>query len=650
MGNNALSMRICMAILMALLIGGCRTGAGPRSASTVKTPDEFSLASQEVSQPIDASQADEPREGETSSTPLADLPQVAEPDVDALISLVNSELANGEEGAENNKENSEETEVLTGQLELTVLNAIHMAMQNSETLRVSSGVSGTTAAATAYDQAIVSTAVQEEFGFFDTQLDWTTGWNRVDQPPGLTTDGAFLNRNQLDRADLASSLTKRLYSGGVAAIEYDTRYTFFPGAAPAGFLNPQYFTPLTFRFAQPLLRDKGRAVNLAPIEIAKIESKQSTWDFKQAALESVRDIEGAYWQVYAAEAEVKALEGVLPLFKEVVRINRERVAAEAAAQVDADQAATKLWQAERTLAEAELRLADSLNLLRNLLGFGPSDQREVVLVSQPIEQSIVIDWHESLGVAMQERPDVVRQRLSVRIRSLEQTLAENGKKIRLDGVAAWRINGLGTDLIEAWDVLGDNDYTDWELGFQVSVPLGRNTARARLRAANLNYRREVSLLQQTTHTAGHDIAEKIRSVYSLYEQLQAAEKELHFAERWMSASRERYLDPALAGSKLADLNNYLLSLRNAAQAKSIYAGRVGLYNASLATLEVSTGTLLDSRLVSLSFNSCHAATHLFETSNYNPLSLLGESEAIVPEVAPADPNEEVLPVPDTDTK
>jgi len=651
MGDNTLSMRIATALSLVVLVVGCRTGVGARSVSTVKTPVESAIASQEDTQQSDPSQNRESQEGkpsreELAHLPQADLPQIEELDVDALISLVNNELANDEGSTENKEASLEETEVLTGQLELTVLNAIHMAMQNSETLRVSSGVSGTTAAATAYDQAIASTAIQEEYGFFDTQLDWTTGWNRIDQPTGITTDGAFLNRNQLDRADLDSSLSKRLYSGGLASIEYDTRYTFFPGPNPGGFLNPQYFTPLTFRFAQPLLRDKGRAVNLAPIEIAKIESKQSTWDFKQAALESVRDIEGAYWQAYSAEAEVKALEGVLPLFKEVVRINRERVAAEAAAEVDADQAATKLWQAERTLAEAKLRLADSLNLLRNLLGFGPSDRREVVLTSQPIEQSIVIDWQESLGVAMQERPDVVRQRLSVKIRSLEKTLAANEKKIRLDGVAAWQINGLGSDLTEAWRVLGNNDYTDWELGFQLSVPLGRNTARARLRAANLNYRREVSLLQQTTHTAGHDIAEKIRSVYSLYEQMQAAEKELYFAEKWMNASRERYLDPALAGSKLADLNNYLLSLRNAAQAKSIYAGRVGLYNASLATLEVSTGTLLDSRLVSLSFNSCHAATHLFETSNYNPLTLIGETETIDPEVAPVDPNEEALPVPD----
>jgi len=647
MGNKSLSLYICMALSAVVLTVGCRTGKGLRTASTEKSPVESALALQEGSQQVELTQGTESVDGEVSSgeeSQLVGLPQVEEFDVEALISLVNSQ---GGVEIKKEEENPEVTKELTGRLELTLLNAIHMAMQNSDTLRVTSGISGTNAAATAYDQAIASTAVQEEFGFFDPQFDWTTGWNRVDQPPRITTDGAFLNRNQLDRADLESSLSKRLYSGGLASIEYDTRYTFFPGPNPGGFLNPQYFMPLTFRFSQPLLRDRGREVNLAPLEIAKIESKQSTWDFKQAALDSVRDVESAYWQAYAFEVEVKALEEVLPLFKEVVRINRERAAAEAAAPVDADQAETRHWQAERRLTEAQLDLADSLNLLRNLLGFGPSDRREVVLVSQPIEQSVIIDWQESLGVAMQERPDVVRQRLTVRIRGLEKILAENAKKIRLDGIAAWRINGLGSDLEEAWEVLGSNKFTDWELGFLVSVPLGRNTAKARLRAANLNYRREVSLLQQTTHTAGHDIAEKIRSIYSLHSQMQNAQKEMYFAKKWRDASRERYLDPALAGSKLADLNNYLLALRSSAQATSIYASRVGLYNTALASLEVSTGTLLESRMVNLSFNCCHAATDLFGSGANNPLVEPVLTPTTVPEVDPVDSSKEVIPVPDS---
>ena len=519
-------------------------------------------------------------------------------------------------------------------------------MQNSDTLRVSSGVSGTLAAATAYDQAIAHSAIQEEWGFFNPQFDWIMGWNRIDQPPGRTTDGAFLNRTQLDRADLESSISQRLYSGGVAAIEYDTDYTFFSGSNPGGFLNPQYFTPLRFRYSQPLLRDFGREVNLAPIEIAKIESNQSTWDFKQAALDSVGDVESAYWQVYAFEAEVKALESVLPLFKEVVRINRERAAANAAAPVDADQAETKLWAAERRATEARLNLADSLNLLRNLLGFSPSDRREIQIVSDPIKQSVIIDWDESIGVAMQERPDIVRQRLAVRVRCLERILAENEKKIRLDGIAAYQINGLGSDLEEAWDVLGLNNYHDWELGFQVSVPLGRDTAKARLRAANLNYRREIALLQQATHTASHDVAEKIRSIYSLYEQMQKAEKEMHYARKWRDASRERYLDPALAGSKLADLNNYLLALRNSSQAESIYAARVANYNASLALLEVATGTLLDSRMVSLSFNCCQAATNLMEKNVYDPMVGPAPVETPLPTEAATEPDGEVVPVPE----
>ena len=506
----------------------------------------------------------------------------------------------------------------SNRLELSLLTAIHIAMENSETLRVISGGANTTAAATVYDAPIENTGIQEEYGVFDTQFDWTALWTRIDQPSGLTEEGAFLRRNQLDRADVEASLTKRFFGGGIGAIEYDTLYSFFTGPNPGNFINPQYFTPLTFRFAQPLLQDLGRDVNLAPMQIARTLYDQSTWDFKQAALDSVRDVEIAYWQVYSAEQAIKALEHVIPLFEEIVRINRERAREEASAPIDADQAETNLWQAKRQLIETRLQYSDSLNLLRNLLNLPPSDRREIVLVPEPIDQKLMVNWQEAYAIAMQERPDVVRQRLAVRIRRLERLIAENEKKVRLDGVAAWRINGLGDDLSAAWSVLGDNEFTDWELGFQVSVPLGRNSARARLRQANLNYQRENALLNQTVHSALHDIAENLRNLNSLYEQIEAVKKEAYFADQWRKASRERYLDPALSGSTVADLNNYLQSLRNWAEATSDVANRIGEYNATLASLEAATGTLLDSRMIQLSFNCCHAATDVLAAEPFTP--------------------------------
>ena len=525
-----------------------------------------------------------------------------------------------------------------GTVQLSLRAAIQTAIDNSEVARTIAD-QNTVAAATAYDPAIVDSQVQAEEGLFNPQLEVGSVWDRIDRPRRKTAEGAFVERNQLDRTDFRASLDQPLYTGGTVGIGYDTNYTFFPADQnPNGFLNPQYFTPLTFRFNQPLLQGHGYRVNTAPIVIAARRSDRSTWEFKEAMLAMVRSVEETYWQVYAAQVEVAAIAEVVPMFEEVVRVNRERVRFETGAEVDADQAETQLWQFQRLLLQAKLRRADSINLLRNVIGLPPTDQRDVALETRPYRDRIGIDWEETLAIAMDERPDVMRRRLSVRVRQLERVLATNARRVRLDAFGQWGMNGLSDELGKALTILGDNQFADWQLGFQFSVPLGRDTARAGLRAANLALQREVVLLDQTSHAAAHELAEIIRSLDSLYDQYRVARDQTAAAERWREGARQRYLHPAGGTSQLAALNNYLGALRRWALAKGLTADLLGRYNTDLARLEEAKGTLLENRYVRLHFDSCRAAAQILDhDSDGAPHGSAPATEPLPEELVPPRP-------------
>lgn len=502
----------------------------------------------------------------------------------------------------------------TGTVALLLEEAIRTAIQNSAAVRTIAG-DNTIADSTVFDPPIVDTGVQAAWGVFNPVLDIDSAWERIDRPPGRTEQGAFLERNQLDLADVHASLAQPLFSGGEVAADFDTRYSFFPpGDGPINFLNPQYFPQATFRFDQPLLQGYGWEVNTAPIVIASTRADQSAWQFKQAMMAMVRSVEQAYWEVYASQVEVEALKEVIPMFEEVVRINRAHVQLQLGAEVDADQAETQLWLFRRELLEAELRRQDRINLLRNVVGFPPTDRREIRLETGPFKGGVSVDWMATLAITMQERPDIMRQRLSVRVRELEQLIAYNARRVRLDGFGHWQIDGLSKELGRALTVLGDNDFTTWQLGFRFNVPLGRDTKTAELRAANLEIRRETVLLQQTIHSATHDLANIVRTLYSYQQQYQVVRQEVEYAHQWRDGAGSRYFHPAAGLSRLAALNNYLSSLRRWAQAKALAADILGRYNVLLVRLEEAKGTLLEERSIELSFDCCRMATRMLPTA------------------------------------
>lgn len=517
-------------------------------------------------------------------------------------------------------------------LSLSLDRAIAAAVANSEVVRVLEGRQGTAPQATSYDYAIAGSRVESSWGRFDPRLDAGVYWERDDLPPSFTELGTFRRRSQLDQADGSIALTQPLLFGGNIGVAYDVNYTFFPPENnPGGLLNPQYYSPVTMFFSQPLWQGAGTHVGEAPILISAAGADQSAWQFKDAVLALLRSVEQAYWNLHAARVDLNAIDDVLELHKELIRVNRERAAVDAIAKADVAQVETRMYEFERLRIQALNELQTQENLLRNVLGLPPDDRRRILLSDAPKSRRPVIDWQETLAVAMTHRPDIMRQRLAVRVRELEQLLAADAYRPRLDASGFWRINGLGDDLNDATDLLFDNRFADWNLGFTLSVPLGRSEARGRLRAARFSLARDRALLNQTEHQAAHELASLVRDLNAIYQQRLAAAKSLSAAQRWVEGARARYLQPAGAGS-LETLNNYLQALREYAESLRRLGRLDANYETVWARLEEAKGTLLSKHRVALDLDCCRAAAlRLEKLAAYAAPEDLRRLETVEPE-------------------
>ena len=463
--------------------------------------------------------------------------------------------------------------------------------------------------ATIYDPAIAAAQVETALGAFDASLAASMFWERLENPPGQSFGGFVTTRPSLDTAYWRSSITKPFVTGTVAAVRFNNNYFFVPPPDVPPTVNPQYQSNLEFAVLQPLLRGAGSQVGRMPILIAGAQANQSAWEFKRRMMAMIRSVETAYWQLYSSQVNLRAIEEALPLYGEVVRVEESRLRANAAVPADVAQAQADFLDLRGQRLQALSDVATKQALLRNLLGLPPTDGRQIVLREPPSRAPLVIDWEQTIALALDRRPDVIRQRLAVHVREMQLVIAKNGLLPQVNGEGLYRLNGLGEDLGRSIDVLTENRFQDWRLGVSLEVPLGNHVARGQMRGAQMQLLREQALLKQTAHIATHQLADVVRDIDWLYQQYEVAERRQVANGEWQRGARARFVTPAGGVSLLQALDIYLRSIRSAVTATQNAAALLSQYNIALARLEEAKGTILATHNIFVYNDPCTAVQH-----------------------------------------
>jgi outer membrane protein TolC len=487
--------------------------------------------------------------------------------------------------------------------QLTVHEAIRIALANSEVVRnlglveAHSEVDIVRGLITQYDPLAAQALADAEWGIFDPL--WTTSmqWDRIDIPPGTSFSGIGNRPPELDTADFFSSLEQLLPGGSRLRADWVTDYLFNPAHPVNLDPNPQYFSYAQFGLIQPILQGRGVPVTMAPIRIAAAEAERTDWQFKQEMLALVRSIETAYWTLYSEQRNLRALDEALPLFREIVRVRKEQASRAAGTETEVARAASEELLFEQRRFDTLSRIAEQQLVLRNLMGLPPNDGRYLALVALPVTSPPFQTVGEAISTAINQRPDVLRQRLSVYVAQQEQVISRDALRPRLDFNAFWRINGLGEDLPDSLDVVGENDFHDWNLGVTLQVPLGRRQARANLRAAEFIIQKERALLDQAAHQAAFEVADAYRRIIWLNQQHRVSSERVTALTQWRQGAQAQFENPPPGISTVLALELYLDNLRDFVEASIKANAILADYNSALARLEEVKGTLLETRLV-----------------------------------------------------
>jgi outer membrane protein TolC len=216
---------------------------------------------------------------------------------------------------------------------------------------------------------------------------------------------------------------------------------------------------------------------------------------------------------------------------------------------------------------------------------------------EPILAPVVFDWDLSLTEALMNRAELRRQKWLIEQRQLQLIAARNFLKPDLDVFGRYRWRGLGESLIDpdgggprfddAFDTLVSGDFQEWQLGVELSIPIGNRRAHAGVRNAEFRLVREQALLKEQEFRITRDVSDAFAEVARAYEIAQIVYKRREAARDQRDALQTAY------SRDNAPLNLLLDAQRRLALAESRYYEATIEYTIAIKNMQFAKGSLLE---------------------------------------------------------
>ncbi|OAI53659.1 hypothetical protein AYO47_04300 [Planctomyces sp. SCGC AG-212-M04] len=449
------------------------------------------------------------------------------------------------------------------------------------------------------DPAIASTEIGAQEGAFNPRL--ATGFNGslVDEPPHAFFGPGISQATRYNQANVSAAVTQPLTTGGAASVAYapPTAYLYFPDGVSAGQFNPAYSADLVFRLNQPILRNAGPRRALTGIRVARARTSQTEWDVQSALNSQIRSLSEAYWNLFAARIRLQAIDSVIPLAKESVRLEKLRYEAEQVILADVARAEVAVEELVRARASSVLEFRRRNYELNQLMGLPPAESGEVVPVDIPVQELIPADPAQMSSVALSRNPDLAKLRKQLEIRSLQLYVAERDRLPDVNLLGQYRTSGLASNMGGALDQMGSFGFPTWTFGVTLEYPLGNWTARNRAQAAEMLLTRDQLILKTSEDRTSYNISKLIANLQAAWERHESAERQVQQSREWLRLSGIRYTNPLPTSRSgnwlLLALVDYQNAMRGYVDAVTAASETLADYNVALARLDEAQGISMD---------------------------------------------------------
>ncbi len=382
--------------------------------------------------------------------------------------------------------------------------------------------------------------------------------------------------------------------------------------------NPYYQSTLRFSFTQPILKNFGWQISRRSIIVAQNDLEVSRSQFKSVLLDTIFEVEQAYWNLVYAIENLKVSRQSLELGRDLLAKTKKEVEVGQEAPIEVLNAEAEVASREASILQAEAQVKRSHDQLRALMSEearGGVEEDLLVPSEAPEFKPFEISFEEALGQAMQNRPDLESTKATIETKEINFTYAKNQLLPQLDlsisksspgisgdrllyenddpfsGVIIGTIPGSFSDsLRDALKFL----YNNWTIGVTLSIPLGDLVSRGQYAQARLDLEHTQASLKRQEQRIALEVNDAILTLETNAKSVEAYRIARELAERRLEAEMKK-LNVGMT------TNYFVLQYQERlASARSLELKALVDYNISVARIAKVTGTTLDQRGISVS--------------------------------------------------
>jgi outer membrane protein TolC len=384
-------------------------------------------------------------------------------------------------------------------------------------------------------------------------------------------------------------------------------------------IDPRYGTTMSLNLTQPLLRNFGFKINRRQILVARNNLGVSEESLKNTLMTTVYNVESAYWNLVYSIENLDVRRQSLQLAKDLLDKNQRSVEIGTLAPIEVLSAQAEVATREADLIQAEVQIKNNEDQLKLLLHItGAEDKAVTALVPKDKPTYVVreVNLEEALAAAIANRTDLKIADIGLDTDRLNLSYAKNQTLPDVSLSASYSSPGIdGTRLTYDINPLDPNaqvidripggisgalkqtvkfQYPNWNLGLTFNLPMANVFSRAALAQAKLALRQDMLDLENQKDQVYVEIKNAVRSVEANYKRILAYTRARELAEQKLAAEEEKL--------RVGMSTNYMVLSyqRDLATARISELNSIVSYNVSLAGLEKSMGTSLQSKNIKLS--------------------------------------------------
>jgi len=396
-------------------------------------------------------------------------------------------------------------------------------------------------------------------------------------------------------------------------------------AGGGSFVSPAYRSGLSLSANQPLLRNFGTDINRRGILIARNSHGISLEQFRAQLMDTAVSVEQAYLDLVYSRRNVEVVKESLFLARDQSRITQIRIDVGASAPLDILQPRVTIATSEEQLIFAVAAVRDAEDRLRALMNLDRAEwDRPIIPTNEVAFAPMAINADEAVARALELRPEMRQQNLSIDTRQIQYQYARNQVMPRFDVGVSYNAAGVAGRSLEFDPITGQptgratstgytrslnqvfqNEFPSWSVGFSVGVPITNIGARAERRRAELDLERSRVNRQSFEQTITLDVRKAIRDVDTSARSITASRAARDAAERNLDAERKRYENGMTTNFQVLQVQQQLADSR----VRELQA-LVG-YNKAISIYHRAVGDVLEQRNIRVETPQAKEPTYWF---------------------------------------